>query len=83
MIEETIRRNASPVRLDETAAGVVGAGSCSSLASSGSDEVLTKVNRSSGITQTTASAAQQPFGKKHIEQKSSFFYLQLKSVRKP
>lgn len=46
MIEDTIRRNASPVRLDETA-GVAGAGSCSSLTSSNSDETQTRVNRHS------------------------------------
>lgn len=47
LIEDTIRRNASPVRLDETASGVVGAGSCSSLTSSNSDDTQTRVNRSS------------------------------------
>lgn len=54
MIEDTIRRNASPVRLDEMAIGdnVIGAGSCSSLTSSNSDEIQTRVNRSSiaGVT---------------------------------
>lgn len=49
MIEDTIRRNASPVRLDETATGVVGAGSCSSLTSSNSDEPLTRGNRNSAL----------------------------------
>lgn len=48
MIEDTIRRNASPVRLDEMA-GVVGAGSCSSLASSNSDETQNRANRNSVI----------------------------------
>lgn len=47
LIEDTIRRNASPVRLDETASGVVGAGSCSSLTSSNSDETQARVNRNS------------------------------------
>ena len=43
MIEETIRRNASPVRLDENAGQT---GSCSSLASSTSDEPAPRVSRS-------------------------------------
>lgn len=48
LIEDTIRRNASPVRHDESASGVVGAGSCSSLTSSNSDDTqMTRVNRSS------------------------------------
>lgn len=39
MIEETIRRNASPIRLDGTGSGDIGAAvSCSSLTSSNSDE---------------------------------------------
>lgn len=59
MIEETIRRNASPVRFDENASAVIGAGSCSSLASSGSDEVLPRASRSTGIVQ---SVAQSTFG---------------------
>lgn len=49
LIEDTIRRNASPVRLDETVTGVVGAGSCSSLTSSNSDEA-TRGNRNSTAT---------------------------------
>lgn len=53
MIEDTIRRNASPVR--ETA-GVVGAGSCSSLTSSNSDETHARINRN------TAMANQLPYG---------------------
>lgn len=40
MIEETIRRNASPTRLE-------GPGSCSSLASSASDENVARTNRNS------------------------------------
>lgn len=52
LIEDTIRRNASPVRMDETATGgVMGAGSCSSLTSSNSDEVQTRINRNSTLTQ--------------------------------
>lgn len=47
LIEDTIRRNASPVRMDEGGQGVVGAGSCSSLTSSNSDEVLPRANRNS------------------------------------
>lgn len=55
MIEDTIRRNASPVR--ETA-GVAGAGSCSSLTSSNSDEMHGRVTN-----RNTAMANQQlPFG---------------------
>lgn len=50
LIEDTIRRNASPVRLDETASGVVGAGSCSSLTSSNSDEAQTRGNRNTTST---------------------------------
>lgn len=62
LIEDTIRRNASPVRLDETGQGVVGAGSCSSLNSSNSDEVLPRANRNSimlpaGAAQPMASVA--------------------------
>ena len=53
MIEDTIRRNASPVR--ETA-GVVGTGSCSSLTSSNSDETHGRINRN------TAMANQLPYG---------------------
>lgn len=53
LIEDTIRRNASPVRLDETT-GVVGAGSCSSLTSSNSDEVQTRTNRNSVLANQTA-----------------------------
>ncbi|XP_055294966.1 eukaryotic translation initiation factor 4E-binding protein Mextli isoform X2 [Sitodiplosis mosellana] len=55
LIEDTIRRNASPVRLDETASGVVGAGSCSSLTSSNSDETQIRVNRSSVAGMPSAS----------------------------
>lgn len=44
MIEETIRRNASPVRLEAPQGG-----SCSSLASSASDEVIPRANRNSLI----------------------------------
>lgn len=43
LIEDTIRRNASPMRSDDTlcaAGGVAGAGSCSSLTSSNSDDQL-------------------------------------------
>lgn len=41
LIEDTIRRNASPIRTDDTlSGGVVGAGSCSSLTSSNSDDQL-------------------------------------------
>lgn len=55
LIEDTIRRNASPVR--ETA-GVVGAGSCSSLTSSNSDETHGRA-----ANRNTAMANQQlPFG---------------------
>lgn len=62
LIEDTIRRNASPVRMDETGQGVVGAGSCSSLNSSNSDELLPRANRNSillpaGAAQPMASAA--------------------------
>lgn len=46
LIEDTIRRNASPVRFDEMAPPGA-AGSCSSLASSASDEAMPKANRSS------------------------------------
>ncbi|XP_031619001.1 eukaryotic translation initiation factor 4E-binding protein Mextli isoform X2 [Contarinia nasturtii] len=46
LIEDTIRRNASPVRLEEMA-GV--AGSCSSLTSSNSDETHTRINRNSTL----------------------------------
>ncbi|XP_055371855.1 eukaryotic translation initiation factor 4E-binding protein Mextli isoform X2 [Condylostylus longicornis] len=49
LIEDTIRRNASPVRLEPITnqnTGTEGAGSCSSLASSNSDEV----NMRSGVT---------------------------------
>lgn len=53
MIEDTIRRNASPVR--ETA-GVVGAGSCSSLTSSNSDETHGRINRN------TTMSNQLPYG---------------------
>lgn len=53
MIEDTIRRNASPVRLDETA-GVIGAGSCSSLTSSNSDETLARINRNSVLANQAA-----------------------------
>lgn len=42
LIEDTIRRNASPVRLDATQGG-----SCSSLASSASDEAIPRANRNS------------------------------------
>ncbi|KAJ6649778.1 Eukaryotic translation initiation factor 4E-binding protein Mextli, partial [Pseudolycoriella hygida] len=42
LIEDTIRRNASPVRSDAPQGG-----SCSSLASSASDEVLPRANRNS------------------------------------
>lgn len=44
LIEETIRRNASPVRLEAPQGG-----SCSSLASSASDEALPRANRNSLI----------------------------------
>lgn len=55
MIEDTIRRNASPVRLDESGGGVVGAGSCSSLTSSNSDETqLHRVSRNPIPGYTTA-----------------------------
>lgn len=46
MIEETIRRNASPTRLE-------GPGSCSSLASSASDENVSRTNRSSIVNTNT------------------------------
>lgn len=63
LIEETIRRNASPVRLDET--GIGGAGSCNSLASSGSDEVQPRANRntitSTNMTSPMAIAGQSAF----------------------
>ncbi|XP_037960458.1 eukaryotic translation initiation factor 4E-binding protein Mextli [Teleopsis dalmanni] len=45
LIEDTIRRNASPVRLDPA---VGGAGSCSSLASSNSDEGSPRIPGNSG-----------------------------------
>lgn len=45
MIEDTIRRNASPVRLDGSAAGIGAAVSCSSLTSSNSDEAQPLVSR--------------------------------------
>lgn len=45
LIEDTIRRNASPVRLDGTASGIGAAVSCSSLASSNSDEVQPRISR--------------------------------------
>lgn len=55
LIEDTIRRNASPVR--ETA-GVGGAGSCSSLTSSNSDEMHGRV-----VNRNTVMPNQQlPFG---------------------
>lgn len=47
LIEDTIRRNASPIR--ETI-GVVGAGSCSSLTSSNSDETHARINRNTVMT---------------------------------
>lgn len=53
LIEDTIRRNASPVRLDETV-GVVGAGSCSSLTSSNSDETQARINRNSMMANQAA-----------------------------
>lgn len=57
MIEDTIRRNASPVRMDETGQGVVGAGSCSSLNSSNSDEALPRANRNSILLPAGATGA--------------------------
>lgn len=49
MIEDTIRRNASPVRLEAPQSG-----SCSSLASSGSlDEATSRSNRNSSYTSNT------------------------------
>lgn len=56
LIEDTIRRNASPVRMDETGQGVVGAGSCSSLNSSNSDEALPRANRNSILLPAGATA---------------------------
>lgn len=53
LIEDTIRRNASPVR---DTAGVAGAGSCSSLTSSNSDETHARINRN------MAMANQHPYG---------------------
>lgn len=50
MIEETIRRNASPTRLE-------GPGSSSSLASSASDENVSRTNRNSIICTNNASAS--------------------------
>lgn len=66
MIEDTIRRNASPVRLEPTMinqggnGGGGGGGSCSSLASSASDEAVPRIiNRNSigGMTNLVAAAA--------------------------
>lgn len=45
LIEDTIRRNASPVRMDDTPSGVIAAGSCSSLTSSNSDETQIRASR--------------------------------------
>lgn len=57
LIEDTIRRNASPMRSDDTLSsggGVAGAGSCSSLTSSNSDDQL-KLHRSNIVTTTNIS----------------------------
>ena len=66
MIEDTIRRNASPVRLDETASGVVGAGSCSSLTSSNSDETQTRVNRNTVAGMASASGYSHVAGNQKV-----------------
>lgn len=59
LIEDTIRRNASPMRSDDTLSGgngggVAGAGSCSSLTSSNSDDQL-KLNRINIVSTTNIS----------------------------
>uniref|UniRef100_U5EN51 Putative serine/threonine-protein kinase n=1 Tax=Corethrella appendiculata TaxID=1370023 RepID=U5EN51_9DIPT len=48
LIEDTIRRNASPVRLDNTQED----GSCSSLASSTSDDLVPRINNNPMMTTT-------------------------------
>lgn len=47
MIEDTIRRNASPIPLDDSMLPV-GGESCSSIASSASDEQIPRTNHNSG-----------------------------------
>lgn len=57
LIEDTIRRNASPMRTDDSlsgSGGVAGAGSCSSLTSSNSDDQL-KLHRNNIVTTTNIS----------------------------
>lgn len=69
LIEDTIRRNASPVRMDETSVGVAGTGSCSSLTSSNSDEMLPRANRQSVLLASGAQVAtHSQFGANQMNQ---------------
>ncbi|KAL9926332.1 eukaryotic translation initiation factor 4E-binding protein Mextli isoform X1 [Glossina fuscipes] len=85
LIEDTIRRNASPVRLDpvidnSTVGG--GGGSCSSLASSNSDEIVqprtpvanslsNRLSFNSAQNFMTASAAAQQMAQQHLMSNAS------------